>query len=784
MDNTTAGARPMGRTLILWIAALSLAAGTATSQGLTAMDTKSKDVLWFDRPAPRFMEAAPIGGGLVGAMVFGGTSEERLALNHKQLWRATKRDAPIPDVADRIPQIRSLFLDGKAPEGARLAREVLDGPTGGVDAYQPVGDLLIRADVGEADEYVQALDMARGVHQTAYTADGVAVVLTSFASGVDHVVVAEVSSSAPIALEFELARIDDPDCALDVRSRAEELALVGRFPEGVCFAAVASVRSDGGAASPIEGRAALEVSGARRAWVVVAMAVGEGDDDVLSDARDHLCMVPRTVSQLRERHVAAHRDLYRRCDVMLGAGDSQLPTNARVEALSRGETDDPDLIALMFRYGRYLMISGSRPGDPLPTNLQGIWSDMLAPPWNADFHFDVNLQMNYWPAEVTGLSECADPLFDFCDSMIPEARKASRRLYGAEGICFPITTSGWGTCMPREGGWDVWVGAASWTAMHYWERWESTRDIAFLRDRVYPFLKECARFWETYLVEDAEGRLVAIPSQSPENTVAGNVSPVSLVVSATMDVVLCMDVLQRALEAREILDVDEELGPVWRGILAKLPPVQIGKHGQLQEWLVDYEEAEPGHRHYSHLVGFYPGGTFTREAHPDLAQAARVSMERRLAVYAGGWGATNSYAACILSRLGETEKAYGQLIRSPRECFTSSLMGICSNVYQIDANFALTASVTEMLIQSHDGVIRVLPTLPQAWPDGSFRGMRARGGFEVDADWTGGELASVRVRSVLGQPCRLLLPGDTDPREIELQAGEDWAWPGGGPNRR
>ena len=235
MDNTTAGARPMGRTLILWIAALSLAAGTATSQGLTAMDTKSKDVLWFDRPAPRFMEAAPIGGGLVGAMVFGGTSEERLALNHKQLWRATKRDAPIPDVADRIPQIRSLFLDGKAPEGARLAREVLDGPTGGVDAYQPVGDLLIRADVGEADEYVQALDMARGVHQTAYTADGVAVVRTSFASGVDHVVVAEVRSSAPIALEFELARIDDPDCKdvkEDLKARLLTHLTATEDPEG------------------------------------------------------------------------------------------------------------------------------------------------------------------------------------------------------------------------------------------------------------------------------------------------------------------------------------------------------------------------------------------------------------------------------------------------------------------------------------------------------------------------------------------------------------------------
>lgn len=252
------------------------------------VDTKSPDVLWFDRPAARFMEAVPIGGGLVGATVFGGVSEERLALNHKQLWRAVKRDDPIPNVAHRIPEIRALFLAGRVLEGAQLAREILDGPTGGVDAFQPVGDLFIRADVTEAGEYVQALDMARGIHQTSCTANGASVVRTSFASGVDHVVATEVTSSAPSTLEFELARIDDPDCTLELHAQPEELSLVGRFAEGVCFAAVARVGSDEGIARPIDGCAAVEVRKARRAWAVVAMAVGEGDDDVLSAARRHL----------------------------------------------------------------------------------------------------------------------------------------------------------------------------------------------------------------------------------------------------------------------------------------------------------------------------------------------------------------------------------------------------------------------------------------------------------------------------------------------------------------
>lgn len=733
----------------------------------------SCDILWFDRPASEFKEAVPIGAGMIGAMVYGGAAEEKLSLNHKRLWRAKKRDYPYPQTAHRLPEIRALFLAGREKEGAELARQVLDGGDH-VDPYQPVGGFHIRMAPGAVAGYRQSLNMADGLHETRFSLNGAAFRRLAFASAVDGVIVVQlVRADGPLTCELTLSRVPDPECLLSFGAEGHLLWMSGLFPEGPGFAVAARIIAPTGSCAPRGEGASAIVRNVRSLAVVLSIAVGEGRVDVLGQARSHLTTVGTDVDRLRARHVADHRALYQRCVLELGPVRSNEPTNAQRAALANSR--DPALVAQVFQFGRYLTIAGSRPTDDLPTNLQGLWNEQLDPPWQSDFHLDVNLQMNYWPTEPANLSECTSPLFRLLEAMRPNGRYAAKCIYGAEGIYYPITTSAWAGCQPMAPGWDIWVGAASWLGMHYWDHWEFTADREFLSELAYPFLKECARFWETYLIEDDQGRLVAIPSQSPENTVVGNIGPVSLVVSSTMDVTLARFVFQSLLKAQQLLAQDADLAPRWQDVLKRLPPFQIGKYGQLQEWLKDYDEAEPGHRHYSHLIGMYPGDIITQEDTPEMARAARVSLERRLSHGGGHTGWSRAWTAALFARLGDGDAAYQHVVNLIAEQCSSSLLDLHPpGIFQIDGNFGATAAIAEMLLQSHGGLLRLLPALPSEWPDGKFRGLCARGGFEVDADWADGKLTAVRIRSERGGACRVKLDGEI--RQVRVSPGDEWTW--------
>ena len=726
--------------------------------------------LWYRQPASDWEEGLPIGNGYVGAMVLGTVEQDRIALNHCRLWRERRlRGKENPKVAHNLPRIREMFLDGKIIEASNAANNLLGTQKGltGPDPFQPVGDLSISfADHEKAKDYCRELDLTTGVAKISYSHNDVNYVRELFASRTDGVVVVRISANRreSINCEVTLSRIDDPECTVTPWAKDNQMGLVGEFIEDIRFAATVAVLYKEGRMLPVkEDAAKIEIGKADEVLIIVSIATGKETDDPKTctvSQIDEVCKKACFAALLRS-HVAEHRKLMQRARVSFGDGSrSDIPTNERFSQLQAGQAD-PDLMSLVFQYGRYLLVSSSRPGG-LPANLQGMWNEKLDPPWRSDFHHDCNIQMNYWPAENTGLSECAEPLFDYVESMLPAAYKAAKNLYGCRGIYIPLTGDPAAKCLKTEGLWSEWTGAAAWLAQHFWWHWEFTGDKEFLRRRVYSLYKEIALFYQDYLVKDPRldsphhGKLVTVPSQSPENFFVGGVKPVSLCIGATMDFELIHEVFTTLIEASKILNVDSKKRSEWQYILDNMPPLQIGKHGQLQEWLEDYEEGEVNHRHISHLYALFPGEQITPERTLELAQATEVTLDRRVSGGRGSpWAGVGAWYAACWARLGNGERAY-DLLRSILERVRNGrLFAISNSNQQVDGNFSFTAAIVEMLLQSHNGEIRLLPALPESWSKGHLEGLRARGGFEVDIVWESGRLTQAQVKSIIGNNCRI-----------------------------
>jgi alpha-L-fucosidase 2 len=742
-----------------------------------AMPDNSPLRLWYDKPTTDYMSGLPIGKGHIGAMVLGEPGHQRVALNHQQLWRRKYQDRKNKVVAGGLAEFRRLMFEGKIVEANRRAGELLGWEYDGVDSYQPVGDLWIDfPEVKSYTDYRRELDLSTGVVTTSFQSNGMGYKIEAFISRPDNVIVVHLSTSKPKGLhsDISLSRIKDPECEMHYQFAFNRVRMKGQFKEGVGFAVetgIFDVHTPSVLSDWDDSPTKWGIAGVSSATLVTAISTSP---DVRTKAGAALseetekkvnpAYVESLYPVLLKKHIPAHTKLFERVKLRIGSDTrASIPTDQRLAALKAGKPD-PSLEALYFAYGRYLLMSSSAPGD-LPANLQGIWNEDLNPAWWADYHTNINIQMNYWPAEVANLSECHDPLFDFVEKLAKDGRQSAKELYGAKGVWIGQSTDKWGLNRKQRGPWTEWVGAAPWLAQHFWWRYEYTGDKTFLKNRAYPFMKEAAAFFEDYLVEDPRpdskwrGRLVTVPSNSPENSYLVDGKGVTLAIGATMDFELIHDVITHCIAASEILGVDEEMRVRWRKLLERIPPLQIGKYGQLQEWLEDYDEAEPGHRHFSHLFGLFPGDQITLEKTPELAKAARTSLERRLSHDGAYTGWSRSWVVGFWARLLEGDKAEEQLRHLITDFATISLLDLHPpRIFQIDGNFGGTTGICELLMQSHNGVIRLLPALPAAWPEGEISGLVARGGVEISLRWRDGKAVGATLRSRQGGRYRVRIP--------------------------
>ena len=725
-------------------------------------------LLWYTSPAERWFEALPIGNGRSGGMVYSGQHVERIQLAETTAWSGAPSTTDVsPSARAMIGPIRELLFAGRNREAQELVNEHLLGRPTSFGTNLPLPELIIGHHHGPVTGFGRSLDLRDAIVRTAYEADRRPWSREVLASHPDRVLAVRIEAGGRGAVRLT-ARFGD--CAFPARASAsgQVLVLDGRATEslhsdgqdGTDLQVRVRLLLDGGTATAAGGR--IEVTGADAVTFLIGIGTSWAGADPKLQAR---AITERAAAlgyaELRARHVADYQELFERVTLRLGTAspDRQaLPTDDRRLAYAAGG-QDPELESLFFQYGRYLTIAGSRADSPLPLALQGLWNDGLASSasWTNDFHLDMNTQQNYWAAEVTNLPESHEPLIALVERLSQTGRDTAATMYGLPGWVAHTVTNAWGYSAPGRGaGWGLHVTAGVWIALHLWDHYEFSQDAGYLRERAYPVLRGAAEFFLAYLCPHPErGWLVTGPSESPENwylSPTGDACAASM--GNTCDRVFVDALFSACIQAAALLGVDAALSERLALARAQLPPFQIGKHGQLQEWLEDWDEAVPSHRHTSHLCALYPARQITPRTTPALARAAEVTIDRRTA--APGWEQTEWVEANFIgfyARLGRGDRARSHLraligAAAEANLLTYSAGGVAGakqNIYSFDGNAGGTAGLAEMLLQSDGEELELLPALPAAWPEGTVTGLRARGGLSADIRWRDGRLLGARI---------------------------------------
>ncbi len=784
--------------------------------------------LWYKQPAELWTNALPVGNGRLGGMVFGGLAKERLQLNEDTFWSGAPKDWNNPKSFEHLAEVRRLVAEGKYHEADEAAKK-MQGPYN--ESYQPVGNLYLEfSNTAGAANYRRELNLDTALARVSYTAADAEFVREIFSSSVDQVIAVRLTASQPGRISFELS-LDSPVRSASIVEGKDMLRLSGKAPahvdpnyvrsanpivydeaegKGMRMECLVRVLPEGGALQA--SGSALRVSGADAATLLIVAGTGYKTygqaPDTPADAIHAKCRAQldsaskKTYVSLRSDHVRDHQKLFRRVSLDLDrSAASALPTDERLRSFA-SHTDDQDLMALYFQYGRYLLIASSRPGTQ-PANLQGIWNDQMQPPWSSNWTANINAQMNYWPVETCNLSECHQPLFDLITGLAETGRKTAEVNYHARGWVSHHNVDLWRQSAPvgdfgkGEPTWANWQMSGPWFCAHLWDHYLFTEDQRFLRDCAYPLMKSSAQFYFDWLIDDGRGKLTTCPSFSTENRfTAPDGKPASTSAGCTMDIALLRELFAHCSAASKILGVDADFRAEAEKKRSLLPSYQVGKHGQLQEWSKDFDEPEPGQRHMSHLYPLYPGSEFTPQQMTGFWKASQVSLERRLVAGGGYTGWSRAWVICLWARLMNGDRAHESVSALLQHSTGPNLWDTHPAgkgwIFQIDGNFGGTAGVAEMLLQSHNGEIVFLPALPTAWPRGSVKGLRARGGMEVDMAWSNGRATQVDLRPAISGERRFRLHGhqrilslstdhkpvlfkaDGDVTRIALQAGKSY----------